>query len=438
MSSAQPPRDSARFSESGSPVSGAELPLKAADTTCERPWPLHVLAQKMKDYIDRMSPVWIEGQLVEVRTRGKWRQTFMTLRDVDVDASLSMVCDAKTLAGLPESSRDGARVVARCKAEYWTSRGSLMMRALELQPVGEGVLLAQIEQLKQKLAAEGLFAPERKRALPFLPRVIGLVCGRNSAAEKDVVVTATTRWPGVRFEIREVAVQGDLAVKQVPKAVAELDALPEVDVIVVARGGGSLEDLLPFSTEELVRAVAGCRTPTVSAIGHEVDNPVLDFVADVRAYTPTDAGRRVVPEVAGERAALEQARDRMRRQVVHLVSSERQKLADVASRPCLADPGERIVGERQNVELTLGRLRSAVGRGLDRDRLAVATLAAKVQALSPHSTLARGYAVVEGAGGVVSSADGMSVGDHVRVRVCDGYFDADVTSATTVDKDASS
>lgn len=381
----------------------------------------------MKDYIDRMSPVWIEGQLVEVRTRGKWRQTFMTLRDVDVDASLSVVCDGKTLAALPESSRDGARVVARCKAEYWTSRGSLMMRALELQPVGEGVLLAQIEELKTKLAAEGLFAPERKRPLPFLPRRIGLVCGRNSAAEKDVVVTATTRWPGVRFEIREVAVQGDLAVKQVPQAVAELDAIPEVDVIVVARGGGSLEDLLPFSTETLVRAVAGCRTPTVSAIGHEVDNPVLDFVADVRAYTPTDAGRRVVPEVAAERASLDQARDRIRRTITHRIQSERQQLESVASRPSLAAPGDRLTSERDNLATALDRLRSATSRSLTQQTTNLTATAAQLRALSPLSTLARGYAVVEHHNQVVANIGSISPSDSVSVRLHDGHFDATIT-----------
>ncbi|NNH24873.1 exodeoxyribonuclease VII large subunit, partial [Pseudokineococcus marinus] len=315
------------------------MPATAAATTAEQPWPVRLLSAKIGDYVARMSTVWVEGQLVQVTRRPGQATAFCVLRDADVDMSLSVTTSVRVLDALGPALVEGARVVVRATPEFWARRGSLQMRADAIRPVGAGELLARVEELKRVLAAEGLFAAERKKPLPFLPRVVGLVCGRASAAEHDVLVTARGRWPGVRFEVREVVVQGVDAVAQVSRALAELDGMDEVDVVVVARGGGSLEDLLPFSNEALVRAVAACRTPVVSAIGHEVDSPLLDLVADVRASTPTDAGRRVVPAVAEELAGVAGARDRLRRALDARLSAEASQVRALRARPVLADPG---------------------------------------------------------------------------------------------------
>ncbi|GAB2687965.1 exodeoxyribonuclease VII large subunit [Thalassiella azotivora] len=413
------------------PAPRRTLPETAADTSADTPWPVRVLTLKISDYVARMPPVWVEGQLVEVRTRPGATTAFLTLRDPDVDMSLPVTCHVRVLAGLGDVVRDGLRVVVRAKPEFWTRRGTLQLNAVDIRPVGVGELLARIEHLKRVLGAEGLFDPGRKRPLPFLPRTVGLVCGRASAAERDVVVTARHRWPGVRFEVREVAVQGVGAVEAVAGAVADLDADPEVDVIVVARGGGSLEDLLPFSNEALVRAVGACRTPVVSAIGHEVDSPLLDLVADVRASTPTDAGRRVVPAVADELAGLGATVHRLRRTVRSRVDGETARLEALCARPALARPTVLVDAQREHVDAVLARARRAVTVRLDRAQDEVRHLQATVRALSPQSTLDRGYAVVQAADGEVLRDAGRAVaGDEVRVRLARGRLAAQVTSVT--------
>ena len=266
------------------------LPGTAGETSAERPWPVRLLTAKLTEYVARAPALWVEGQVVQLTRRPGQGTCYLTLRDTDVDLSFSVTVAARVLDGLPMPLADGAHVVVHARPQLFPRRGSLSLAADDLRPVGVGELLARVEHLRRLLASEGLFAADRKRRLPFLPRVVGLVCGRASAAERDVVENARRRWPAVRFEIRAVAVQGPNAVTEVIDAVRALDAEPEVDVIVVARGGGSLEDLLPFSNEAMLRAVSACRTPVVSAIGHEVDAPLLDLVADVRASTPTDAG----------------------------------------------------------------------------------------------------------------------------------------------------
>ncbi|MDQ2755257.1 MAG: exodeoxyribonuclease VII large subunit, partial [Actinomycetota bacterium] len=257
-----------------------------------------MLSLKIADYVDKMSVVWVEGQVVQLSTRGT--MAYLTLRDADVDMSINVSISMNALRAMPPLA-EGARVVVQAKASFWTKRGSLSLDARQIRPVGVGDLLARVEQLGRLLQQEGLFDEGRKRPLPFLPRRVGLVTGRESAAERDVVENARRRWPSVQFEVREVAVQGVTAVTEVTQALRELDADNQVDVIVIARGGGSAEELLPFSNETLLRAVAAAVTPVVSAIGHEVDRPLLDLVADWRASTPTDAGKRVVPDAEEER-----------------------------------------------------------------------------------------------------------------------------------------
>ncbi|HZI96988.1 MAG TPA: exodeoxyribonuclease VII large subunit [Actinomycetales bacterium] len=405
------------------------LPETAGQTTAENPWPVRLLTAKISTYVSKMPVVWVEGQLVQVVRRPGAATAYLTLRDADVDMSLPVTAHVRVLDALGEGLREGARVVVRARPEFWTKRGSLQLVADQVRPVGVGELLARVEHLKRVLAAEGLFDPGRKKTLPFLPRTVGLVCGRASAAEHDVVVTARHRWPGVAFDVREVVVQGSGAVEAVAGALAALDAEPAVDVIVVARGGGSLEDLLPFSNETLLRAVAACRTPVVSAIGHEVDAPLLDLVADVRASTPTDAGRRIVPAVAEEAAGLAQVRGRLRRVLASRLDGEVARLAAVRGRPVIAEPWRALDERAVLVGAGRDRARRALGGHLDRAGDQVAHLRSSVRALSPAATLERGYAVVQAPdGAVLRASSDAAPDDELRVRLAAGEIDARVTA----------
>ncbi len=401
------------------------LPARALDTTAENPWPVRLLSSKIADYVARMAPVWVEGQVVQLNRRPGSGIAFLTLRDTDADMSLPVSMPAGVLAAATTSVQEGAHVVVHAKPVFWTKRGTLQLNADAVRAIGVGELLARIEHLKRVLAAEGLFDADRKVALPFLPRVVGLVCGRESKAEHDVVVNAQARWPQVEFVIREVAVQGAGAVAQVSAAIAELDARPDVEVIVVARGGGAVEDLLPFSNETLVRAAAACRTPLVSAIGHETDTPLLDLVADYRASTPTDAAKRIVPDVGEERARLAQARGRMRAALTHRVARERAGLDALRSRPVLARPTTLVDVREHDVHRARDTARHSLDLLLSRAAGQTERLAAQVRALSPAATLERGYAVVQrGDGAVVRDPSEVAAGDPLRVRVARGELRA--------------
>lgn len=404
-----------------------DLPERAADTTADQPWPVRLLSMRIAEYVEKMSVLWVEGQVVQLNRRPGARTAYLTLRDPDVDMSLSVAIQVNALDAMPTPLTQGARVVLQAKPVFWTQRGSLMLDARQIRPVGVGELLARLEHLKRTLASEGLFDRDRKKPLPFLPHTVGLVCGRASAAEKDVVENARRRWPTVRFAIREVAVQGPTAVTEVTAALKELDDDPAVDVIVIARGGGSVEDLLPFSNESLLRAVAAARTPVISAIGHDVDTPLLDHVADWRASTPTDAGKRVVPDAADERRGIQQSRVRARRALVGRIEGERRHLTAVRSRPVMADPTAIIRARREELEALRQRARHRVSAAVHRAADQVEHLRAQVRTLSPLSTLERGYAVVQHADGriVMDQAD-LEVEEMLRVRVARGDFAARV------------
>ena len=406
------------------------LPDKAADTTAEAPWPVRVLSMKIAEYVDRMSVTWVEGQVVQLRVRPGARTAFLTLRDPDVDMSLSCSVRVTALDAMPAPITEGARVVVQAKPNYWTQRGSLTMDVRQLRPVGVGELLARIEYLKQNLRSEGLFDVSRKRPLPFLPRRVGLVCGRASAAERDVVENAHRRWPGLPFAIRQVPVQGNDAVAAVSAAITELDAIEDVDVIIVTRGGGSVEDLLPFSNEAMVRAVATARTPVVSAIGHDVDTPLLDLVADVRASTPTDAAKLVCPDAAAERAGVVDARSRARTVLAGLVERERRGLVHLTSRPVLTDRTAFVRAQRDVVDSLRHRAHTRVEARLHRERDRVGHLRAQARVLSPASTLERGYAIVQRPEGeVIASREELTVDELLRVTVSDGDFAVRVTDS---------
>lgn len=397
------------------------------DTSAESPIPVGKVSQLIGGWVDRLGAVWVEGQITELNPRPGAGVVFLTLRDPAEDVSISVTCYREVFTPVADLVSPGARVVVLAKPVWYVRRGQLSLRAAEIRPVGLGELLARLERLKRTLAAEGLFAPERKRPLPFLPQCVGLVTGRASAAERDVLQNARLRWPAVRFEIRNVPVQGVYAVNEVISAVRELDAHPEVDVIIVARGGGSVEDLLPFSDEQLVRAVAELRTPLVSAIGHEPDMPLLDHVADLRASTPTDAAKRVVPDVREQLALVREMRSRARHAIRVRLEREQHGLDGVRSRPALAAP-HRLVDERAAELASLrDRARRCAGHRLEQAAGDLAHTRARVLALSPAATLQRGYAVLQRAGGAVVRAAGeVSVGELLRARVAEGAFSVTV------------
>ena len=396
-----------------------DLPARALDTSPERPWPVRHLSAKIGEYVHKMSGVWVEGQIVQLNRRAG--MSFLTLRDTEADVSLSVTAAGRVLGEITE----GAHVIVHATPTFWAKRGTLQLQADSARVVGLGDLLARIEQLRTILAAEGLFDADRKVPLPFLPGVVGLVCGRESKAEHDVVVNARDRWPQVEFEIREVAVQGPRAVPEVSAAIAELDANPRVEVIVVARGGGAVEDLLPFSNEAMVRAAAACRTPLVSAIGHETDCPLLDLVADHRASTPTDAAKRIVPDVAEERSRLRQALARTSAAIDQMLRREGERLASIRSRPVLAHPETLIDARGDQVIRLLEDARRSLSTRVTAGEAEVARLLAQVAALSPAATLQRGYAVVQRPDGAVVRDPGeVTAGDRLRVRVADGELHA--------------
>ena len=399
-------------------------------TSAENPWPVREVNFKVKAWIERLGSVWVEGQLAQVNMKPSWRFSYLTLRDVEAEMSLQVTCDTALLQNAPAPLRDGDRVVVYGKPTFFTGRGSFSLRATEIRPVGVGELLARIERLRQQLASEGLFDASRKLPLPYLPRCIGLITGRGSAAERDVLSVAEDRWPHVHFKVINTAVQGAPAVPEVIAALEALDADPEVDVIIIARGGGSVEDLLPFSEEALQRAVSRARTPVVSAIGHEPDNPVLDNVADLRAATPTDAAKRVVPDAREELLRLDQLRQRAAAALRGWVDRQQQNLQALRSRPVLADPFTPITRQEEEVQRALTMMRRDITYLLNSHESQVRALRAQVSALGPSATLARGYSVVQviprdgSEPEVVTSYEQAPPGSQLRIRVADGSVTA--------------
>jgi exodeoxyribonuclease VII large subunit len=409
-----------------------EAPVREA-SSAENPWPVRTVARKISDWINRLGAVWVEGQLTQISARPGTQTAFLTLRDPSADVSMTVTCAMRVLRDVEPPLREGASVVVHAKPTFFLGRGQLSLRANEIRAIGIGELLARIERLRKLLAAEGLFAPERKRKLPFLPKGIGLITGRASAAEHDVLVNAQARWPHVAFKVINTAVQGPQSVPQILKALSILDADPDVEVIVIARGGGSVEDLLPFSDEALCRAVSLMRTPVVSAIGHEPDTPLLDHVADLRCSTPTDASKRIVPDVKEEALRVRQLRDRARRALHGWVDTQGRLLNQLRSRPALADPLGPIDRRRDEIDIHRERARRAILTTLAREQAAIASSKARLTALGPAATMARGYAVVqfsdaEGNLQVLRSVSEIAEGATLRVRVGDGAVNAVVTA----------
>jgi len=396
------------------------------ETSSESPVPVRVVSEAIKDYVDRLGPIWIEGEISELNERSGM-MAFMRLRDTSVDMSISVMCHKSVIATV-KPLPDNARVVLYAKPSFYTKNGSISFSAREIRQVGVGELLARLEALKNLLAGEGLFDSDRKVALPLLPKVIGLICGRNTDAEKDVVENAKRRWPSVQFEIREVTVQGAAAVSEVSDALRELEANKDVEVIIITRGGGSFEDLLPFSDEGLVRLAASCTTPIVSAIGHEKDAPLLDLVADYRASTPTDAAKRVVPDIAEEIAMISAMRDRARRTLLNRINLEATQITNFKNRPVMKDPHVLITTRAEIIAGLRDRSNRSFAHQLKLAKEELKQIKARVRALSPQATLDRGYSVVQLADGqIVTDPKKLKQGDLLRLRLAKGETQATAT-----------
>lgn len=395
------------------------------ETSAEAPVPVRTVAHLIGQWISRLGKIWVEGQVTQVVRRPGASTIFVTLRDPIADVSLQVTCSRMVLDDVVPPVTEGSRIVVFGRPTFYVPRGSVSLAAEAIRTVGLGELLARLEHLRRVLAAEGLFDAKRKRTLPFLPARVGLICGRASAAERDVLENARRRWPAVEFDVREVAVQGPYAVAEVTAALAALDADPRIEVIVLARGGGSVEDLLPFSDETLVRAVATARTPVVSAIGHEQDSPLVDFVADVRASTPTDAAKLVVPDVAEQQALVEGLARRAFRAVDSRLARENAVISGLCSRPVLADPGAGLRRQAQQVEDLRDRTRRCLRHLLERAVDDLSHRQERVRALSPAATLERGYAVVQRAdGSVLRDPEAATAGEVLTLRLAGGALPA--------------
>jgi exodeoxyribonuclease VII large subunit len=390
------------------------------ETSAESPVPVRVVAIRIGEWIARLGEIWVDGQVAQLNRRPGVATQFLTLRDPDANISMTVTCGRGVL---PDSVVEGSRVVLRARPDFYLERGTLSLRATEVRPVGLGELLARLEELGRLLAAEGLFAADRKRPLPFLPRTIGLITGRASAAERDVVENVRRRLPGARFRMENVAMQGVNAVPEVVDALRRLDRDPEVDVIVIARGGGSVEDLLPFSNETLVRAVSAAFTPVVSAIGHETDRPLLDLVADLAASTPTDAAKRIVPDLHEELRGVADLRDRARSCIRARVERETELMHGLPERLRRTVRG-RLERETTEVRTLRGRSRQRVGGLLEGTRSDLDHVRARVRALSPQATLDRGYAVVRRVEDGLVVRDPAEATGPLKVRVAGGEFGA--------------
>ncbi len=389
------------------------------ETSIEAPATVRVVTEAIKEYVDRLGPIWIEGEISELNERSGM-MAFIRLRDPSVDMSISVMCHKSVIAAAQPLPAN-ARVVLYAKPSWYTKNGSLSFSAREIRQVGVGELLARLEALKNTLALEGLFDSDRKVALPLLPQKIGLICGRNTDAEKDVVENAKRRWPSVQFEIREVTVQGAAAVSEVSEALRELEADKTVEVIIITRGGGSFEDLLPFSDEGLVRLAASCTTPIVSAIGHEKDSPLLDLVADYRASTPTDAAKRVVPDIAEEIAMISALKDRSRRRLTNLIDLESTRITNLMARPVMKDPFVLISSRAEVIMALKDRSHRSFAARLKLAKEELKQIKARVRALSPQATLDRGYSVVQLSNGeILTDPKRLKAGEQLRMRLAKG------------------
>ncbi|MFM5968458.1 MAG: exodeoxyribonuclease VII large subunit [Micrococcales bacterium] len=398
-----------------------DAPAASKVSSEQQPWPVSRLAATLKDWIDRLGYLWVEGEISQIRFNPT--SMFGALRDLQIENSIEI--HAWDVARIPKDLKQGDRVVALIKPAFWGKNGKLTMQVVEIRKVGLGELLERIERLRAQLTAEGLTAESRKQPIPFLPNKIGLITGANSDAEKDVLKNTLLRWPDAQFRVINTLVQGDKAAPEVIAAIKELDNDPEVDVIIIARGGGSFLDLVVFSDEALVRAAATAKTPIISAIGHENDRPVLDDVADLRASTPTDAAKRVVPDVVEERANLQRSLGQIFNRISQYVSTQTDLIAQLRSRPVLANPYQFIEDHATDLNRDLDRSRELVGNFLQLQEVKLSHLKNLVTSLSPQKTLDRGYSVIRDTDGhVLQDATKVKAGTKLKIRLAKGDLTA--------------
>jgi exodeoxyribonuclease VII large subunit len=389
----------------------------------QTPWSVANFTNTLKDWITRLGNVWVEGQISQISP--KKDVFFGELRDLVADKGFSIHSRRPDILAAVSELSAGDRVVALVHPDFWERSGKTSMDVLAIRKVGLGELLERIERLRQQLIKEGLTLAERKQPLPFLPNLIGLITGANSDAEKDVLQNTKARWPEVRFKVQHTPVQGDKAALEIIKAIELLDADPEVDVIVLARGGGSFQDLLVFSDEKVVRAVANCKTPIVSAIGHENDRPLTDEVADVRASTPTDAAKLIVPDVIEERKKISQALERISLRVVGFVQNQIELILRIRSRPILANPFTLVDERALQISQLEQNLSSQINNTLEKQQLLITGLRGQVRALSPKLTLDRGYAVVRDLNGhVLTEPRQAKTGQKLKITLSGGDLGA--------------
>jgi exodeoxyribonuclease VII large subunit len=397
--------------------------IETPPPTADAPWPVSLLSAKIKGWIDRLGSAWVEGEITQWGVSGG--NVYGKLKDLEADATVSFTVWSSVKAKIPADLGQGDRVVALVKPNYWVKGGTLTMQVFEMRHVGLGDLLERLERLRQTLKAEGLFDVARKKPLPFLPHCIGLITGRDSDAEKDVLRNAQLRWPAVDFRVVHAAVQGERAVGDVTSAIRQLDADPEVDVIIIARGGGDFQNLLVFSDESLVRTAAACATPLVSAIGHEADRPLLDEVADLRASTPTDAAKRVVPDVAEELARVQQARARIGSRITSRITAEIDRLEQVRTRPVLASASWIVDSRAEELTRYVARGSELMTLLLDRASARVNELTGHLRALSPQRTLDRGYAIAQlPSGAALRAVADAPTGTPLLLTLADGRLSA--------------
>lgn len=392
------------------------------DSTADAPTSVTRLNATIHDAVARWGTVWVEGEIVGWNARSG--NVFGRLKDTVSDAQIGFSIWSSVRARIPADLTLGDRVVAAVKADYYAKSGNLNFIVSDMKHLGLGDQLVRLEKLRADLRAEGLFDPTRKKPLPFLPRMIGLITGEKSDAEKDVHRNAELRWPQVKFRTEHVMVQGERSVPEILEALARLDADPEVDVIIIARGGGDPQTLLGFSDEKLVRAVAAASTPIVSAIGHENDHPILDDVADLRASTPTDAAKRVVPDVGEQRALVADLRSRMTMRLTQRIKNDIVQLEQLRSRPALRSPEPMISQRAQEVWLLVSRGRETMNRQLDIAGHRTTELRASLNALSPAATLARGYAIAHHNGEILRDAAQAPVGASLQITLERGTLSA--------------
>ena len=395
--------------------------------TAEHPWPVAMMSQKLRDWIEKLGTVWIEGEITQWSISGG--NVYGKLKDLSEDATVSFNVWSSVRSKIAEDLKQGDRVVALVKPNYWVKGGTLSMQVFDMRHVGLGDLLERLERLRKQLASEGLFALERKQQLPFLPQCIGLITGKDSDAEKDVLRNAQLRWPGVQFRVVHTAVQGDRVPAEVIAAIETLDADPLVDVIIIARGGGDFQNLLGFSDEGVVRTAAAAKIPIVSAIGHEADRPLLDEVADLRASTPTDAAKRVVPDVAEELSRVGQARAQLSTRLSQLLAHETDRIGQLRSRPALASSDWIVTTRAEELTRYVSRGAELASRLLDDAGRELTATLTRLRALSPRATLDRGYAIVQladapNAGAVVTDPASAPTNTALTVTLAKGVLAA--------------